>query len=131
MAYDMLWVDPAITAAISVYIFIHGGREIRKAVRLLIDSAPRGFDFDRMLREVVSVAGVADMHHVHLWHLDEFRVALEAHISVAEADLGSIEQIKHRVKKVLRDRFDVTHSTLEFEIEGHTEHDRSVIHSRE
>lgn len=131
IGYDMVWVDPAITAAISLYIFTHGWIEIRKAVRLLIDSAPRGFDFDRMLREVQALGGVVDMHHIHLWQLDEHRVALEAHVSVEESDLGAIEDIKRRVKRKLLDDFGVVHSTLEIEIAGSTEHDRSVIRTGE
>lgn len=131
MAYDLVWVDPAITAAIAIYIFVHGWIEIRRAVRLLIDSAPRGFEFDRMLREVHALRGVVDMHHIHLWHLDEQRVALEAHVSVDEKDLGAIEDIKRRVKRMLREEFGVVHSTLEIEIAGRTDHDRSVIHRGE
>lgn len=131
IGYEMYWVDPAITAAIAIYIFVHGWIEIRKAVRLLIDSSPRGFDFDRMLREVETMRGVVDMHHVHLWHLDEHRVALEAHVAVEERDLGSIEEIKRRVKHLLRDEFGIAHTTLEIEIAGRSEHDQSVIPSRE
>ena len=131
MGYGMVWIDPLITAAIAAYIFRYGWVEIRKAVRLLIDSAPRGFDFDRMLREVHALDGVVDMHHIHLWHLDEHRVALEAHVSVDESEIGTIEDIKHRVKRTLLEDFGVGHSTLEIEIAGRTEHDRSVIRTGE
>lgn len=127
MQYGIFWIDPAITAAIAIYLIVHGYVEIRKAVSILMESAPSGFDLERMVRDIRAVEGVANLHHVHVWQLDEERVALEAHIVVLEADLGTIEQIKNRIKKLLRENFSVSHATLEIEIAGGTAHGRGII----
>lgn len=55
--YGAYWIDPAITAAIALYLLVHGSVEIRRAVRILMESAPEGFDFDRMMKEVHAVEG--------------------------------------------------------------------------
>lgn len=120
LQYDVYWVDPAITMAIAVYIMVHGWVEIRKAIRILMESAPKDFDFQRMVAEVEGLEGVDDVHHVHLWRLDEQRVALEAHVAVYKQDLTAIEEIKSRVKTLLHDEFHVEHATLEIEIAGRT-----------
>ncbi len=127
LLYGEYWNDSALTAAIAVYLFVHGYVEIRKAVHILMESAPADVDLDQMVREVEAVEAVEDMHHVHIWRLDERRVALEAHIAVNERDLASIEEIKHRVKMLLRDKFNVEHSTLEIEIVGRTGHGPEAI----
>ena len=127
MRYGIHWIDPAITAAIALYIFAHAYKEIRKAIRILMESAPEDFDFNHMVREVEALEGVQDLHHVHLWRLDEERVALEAHVAVREGDLRAIEEIKWRVKGKLKDDFDIEHATLEIEVAGRMDHDRSVI----
>lgn len=64
---------------------------------------------------------------MHLWRLDEQRVALEAHVAVKERDLESIEEIKSRVKAILREDFQIEHSTLEVEIAGRPSDDRQAI----
>ena len=127
MFYDIHWVDPLLTAVIAVYIVVHGYIALRKTIRILMESAPKDFDFDGMVRAVENVAGVQDLHHVHLWRLDETRVALEAHVAVRKQDVREIERIKGAIKEKLHDDFHVDHSTLEIEIEGRTDHDRSVI----
>jgi cobalt-zinc-cadmium efflux system protein len=125
--YDVYWVDPAVTAAIAVYIIVHGYIEIRKTIRILVESAPEGFDFDRMVREVEALDGVSDLHHVHVWQLDEHRVAMEAHLTVGRRDLQEIEAVKRRVKEKLRRDFGVEHTTLEIETGDEPDHDRSII----
>lgn len=125
--YSIYWIDPAITVAIAAYIIVHGTIEIRKAVRILMESAPKGFDFDRMVSEVEAIESVQNMHHVHLWRIDEDRVALEAHVAVRERDLGAMEEIKQRIKDMLHKDFGIAHATLEIEIEGRTGHDLSPI----
>lgn len=125
--YGIYWVDPALTIAIAVYIFIHAFVEIRKAIRLLMDTAPKGFDFDRMVREIESIKSVQNLHHVHLWRIDEERVAMEAHVTISEQDLHEIETIKQRVKNKLGQEFGIEHATLEIEVAGRMDHDRSVI----
>lgn len=127
MTQQVYWVDPAITVAIAIYIMIHGAVEIRRVVHILMESAPRGFDMDRMVREVEALEGVHNMHHVHVWRLDEHRVALEAHVEVFERDLGTIEDVKRRVKQLMERDFGIDHATLEIEIAGNTGHDKSVI----
>ena len=127
MQYGVYWIDPAITIAIAIYIAVHGYIEIRNAIRILMESAPKGFDFDRMLEEVQALDGVEDMHHVHLWRLDERTVAIEAHVAVQERDLMEIEAIKSRIKELLHDDFDVEHATLEIEVAGSTGHRSEAI----
>ncbi|MCT9000309.1 cation diffusion facilitator family transporter [Chelativorans intermedius] len=121
------WIDPVITAAISVYIFIHGYREIKKAIAVLIDTAPKGFDYDGLLAELKRFTGVKDVHHLHVWQLQEHRLALGSHIAVSETDLGRVTDLKEQIKHRLRERFGIHHATLEFELADRIQHDQELI----
>ena len=59
--------------------------------------------------------GVKNVHHVHIWQLDEHHNALEAHVVSEAEQLGVIEAVKSEIKAMLSDKFNVGHSTLEFE----------------
>jgi len=125
--YDIAWVDPLITAAISVYIFIHAWHEIRKAIAVLMESAPDGFDYDRLEAEMRAMEGVEDVHHLHVWRPDEERVALEAHVAVTEHDLRAADALRQRIEDRLREGFGVDHATLQLEPAGAVRHDRALI----
>jgi cobalt-zinc-cadmium efflux system protein len=127
LLYDITWVDPLITAAIAIYIFVHAFHQIRSAVALLMESAPEGFDVDHMVREMTSMVAVEGVHHVHVWQLDEGRTAMEAHIAVSERDLVAVDRIRRGLKDMLRDRFGVAHATLEVEFAQGGRHDRSLV----
>jgi cobalt-zinc-cadmium efflux system protein len=127
LLFDVTWVDPMLTALIALYVFIHGYREIKQAIAVLMDSAPQGFDLQRVVAALAAVPGVEDVHHVHVWRPDEDRVALEAHVAVSARDLAEAERIKARLKAALRDRFGVDHATLELETPAGARHDRAVV----
>lgn len=109
------WVDPALTIVISLYLLYEGGKELRRATRVLMDAAPPGFDLDRLVAAMRGVQGVDDVHHLHVWRLDEHRSALEAHVVTASDSVHAIEDIKASIKRLLRDDFTIEHSTLELE----------------
>lgn len=113
--YQVYIVDPILTAIISVYILIQSYHMLKQTIDILMESAPSDLDLDELIHSIHRIDGVQDMHHVHLWRLDESRLALEAHISVCESDLDKMETIKQNVKTRLSDDFDIAHSTLEFE----------------
>ena len=68
-----------------------------------------------------------DVHHVHVWQPEEGKVALEAHVALAERDLGAATELKGRLKERLRDRFGVEHATIEVEQSGRVRHDRALL----
>lgn len=116
--YQWYWVDLVMTLAISGYILWQGAVMMRATIRPLMDSVPPDVDLDALVAAMEAIAPVLDVHHVHVWQLDEHHRALEAHVVVAEADLAQMESVKRRLKQMLRERFGIGHATLEFDV-GH------------
>lgn len=112
------WVDPAATLLIAGYILWHGLVEIRVCIRILMAGVPAGVDLDALSAAVTAVDGVVGTHHLHVWQLDEHDRYFEAHVVIERADADRMEDVKRRVKAMLRDRFGVAHTTLEFEFVG-------------
>ena len=77
--------------------------------------SPPDTDSNAVLDAVRGVQGVEDVHHVHLWQMQENEVALDCHVVLTEGGWGRIEAVKAEIKDTLKDGFGVTHSTLEFE----------------
>ena len=127
VSYGWTIVDPILTIVIACYILAQSYRMLRETISILMETAPKDFDLDEMIRRITAMNGVQNVHHVHLWRLDEKRVAMEAHVCVARRDLDEMERIKDAVKRSLRDDYGVSHATLEFEFEERRDHDRTVI----
>ncbi|MAM37328.1 MULTISPECIES: cation diffusion facilitator family transporter [Rhodobacterales] len=115
--YDMRWVDPAITIGIALYILYLAFTEIGGPIRTLMLGSPPDLDCESVIDAMRGAEGVADVHHVHLWQMQEHEVALDCHVVLTGKGWASIESTKQRIKDTLRDRFGIAHSSLEFEHE--------------
>lgn len=110
-----LWVDAAVTLLIAGYVLWHGIKEIGPTVRILMGGAPAGLDAHAAAEVIRSVDGIVDVHHIHLWSIDEHRASLEAHLVVATAAPAEVETIKQAVRQRLSDALGIGHTTLETE----------------
>ena len=112
----LTWVDPVLTIVISLYLLYEGGKQLRKAARILMDQTPPGLDLSALAGAMRTVAGVRDVRHVHVWQLDEHRNAVEACVAVAGTDIVALERVKAAIKRMLRAEFRIEHASLEFEL---------------
>ncbi len=116
--YDMRWVDPAITIGIALYILCLAVTEIGGPVRMLMLGSPPDIDGSAVIEAIRSVTGVVDVHHVHLWQMQEHEAALDCHVVVTADCWTRIEVVKSAVKNRLEDLFGIAHSSIEFEHEN-------------
>ena len=124
LVWDARWVDPTLSLLIAAYILYQGYKMIPSTVRLLMERAPEGFDYERLVAEMEAVEGVQDIHHVHVWQLSEEDTALEAHIVINQAKAQEMMEIKTALRQKLEQDFEINHATLELELpetaEGHS-----------
>ncbi len=113
LLYGWIWTDAAMTLMISAYVLWHGFLEIPKVIHLLMEGAPEDIDIQEVIAAMEQENGVSNIHHVHIWQLDEHRNALEAHV-VLQND-AHMDEVKLSLKQILKEKFQIQHSTLEFE----------------
>ena len=82
---------------------------------------------DAMVAALERMDHVDDVHHVHVWRLDEERTALEAHVAVTTERLEEADAVKHAIKRRLHDDFGIEHATLEMEFECCRGDEKAVI----
>lgn len=121
------WVDPVVTLMIAFYILWHVKAEVGGVIRVLMLGSPPDLDVPEVIATMRAVPGVKDLHHLHLWQMEEHRAALQAHVVIDESDNGQQHHIGARIKQDLRDRFGIGHTTLDFELNSETCGDSRLI----
>jgi cobalt-zinc-cadmium efflux system protein len=111
---DWFWMDPLLTLGIAGYILAMSFGMLRRTSAILMEGTPPGLDLQEVADAMTDIDGVEDVHHLHVWELDEHRRALEAHIRtrITQPEHALFRQ---RIKTLLQEQFDISHSTLEFE----------------
>jgi cobalt-zinc-cadmium efflux system protein len=116
--FGWTWVDPAVTILISVYIMWHVKEEIGETVRVLMLGAPPDLEPEQVAAAIEETDGVAEVHHVHLWAMQERQPALTAHLVIDANAWSDAEMVRDSVRHTLQVRFGVGHATLELEQAG-------------
>ena len=115
LLYHWYWVDTLLTFCIAVFVLWQSIIILPKTIHLLMEGTPENLSTEEIKASLEEAKDVEDVHHIHVWNLDEHRIALEAHVVVATNELQEVEIIKRKLKEILKERFQITHSTLEFE----------------
>lgn len=123
--YHWFFVDTILTLIIAGYILLQSFGMLKQTINILMEGSPTHLDPKEIAERVSKLDGVENMHHVHIWNLDEANCLFEAHVLIKKCDLESIEQIKKAIKGELEIRYHIHHSTLEFEFEDCTEEQSS------
>ena len=125
LLYEWYWVDTLLTFLIAGFVLWQGMIMLPKTIHLLMEGTPEDLSSAEIKSSMEEVGDVQDVHHIHIWNLDEHRIALEAHVVVTSNELQEVEGIKENLKRVLKDKFKITHSTLEFEHHADTNCDEN------
>jgi cobalt-zinc-cadmium efflux system protein len=126
--YNWYIIDTILTLLIGSYILWHCYHMLRETIEILMEAKPENINIDELKLEMAGVDKVCDVHHIHVWRLDEHSTLLESHIVIEKEDLDEMETIKSSIKKLLHDKFEIYHSTLEFEFEPCNDHKHEVAH---
>ena len=59
------------------------------------------------------------MHDIHIWTLGTDLFAISCHVRIPDMNLESSEKILQEIRKLLGERFHITHATIQFERAGH------------
>jgi len=113
--WDVYWIDPILTVLISIYILRESFEIIKETVNVIMMGSPDSVSMEELKGLVESIDGVNNLHHVHLWRLDEHDIFLEAHIDVQDMSVSETTTILNKLENELREHFGVTHTTIQFE----------------
>ncbi|GHB58984.1 cation transporter [Streptomyces xanthochromogenes] len=114
--------DPIASIVIGLLIVPRTYGLLRDALHVLMEAAPNDVDLAEVRRHLLEEPGVVDVHDLHGWTVTSGMPVLTAHVVVKETALeGGYGELLTRLQSCVGDHFDVAHSTIQLEPEGHTE----------
>ncbi|MDA3817866.1 MAG: cation diffusion facilitator family transporter [Prolixibacteraceae bacterium] len=112
--WGIYWIDPLITVFVGGYIVWHTWGVLKETVEILMQATPDNIDLGEIKNEIEKIDKVKNLHHVHIWKLDDTSIHFEGHVEMTEnMDLERATSVREEVEKVLKNRFDIQHITLQ------------------
>lgn len=127
--FGAYWIDPLITIAIALYLIFTSFSLIKETTAILMQFSPKGLHVKDIERSVLAFEEVENLHHVHLWRLNDKEIHLEAHVDFKEnLPLSEVTAVIARIAKELEEHFGISHVTLQAEFES-TDH-KELIYTK-
>jgi cobalt-zinc-cadmium efflux system protein len=113
--------DPIASLLVATLMAWTGIHLVRAAGRVFLEAAPKGLDPQALGDELASVAGVAQVHDLHVWVLGSDAAAMSAHVLVQpEFDCHEVAAL---LRARLADGHGIDHVTLQVDHEDQQLHD--------
>lgn len=113
LKYQWYFVDTLLTLLIASYVLYQAYSMLPSVINILMQGAPKDVQIEGVLKTMQETEGVVNVHHLHLWQLDEHFNALEAHVVLENVD--NLEKVKKELKSKLELTYSISHSCIEFE----------------
>ncbi len=112
--YEVYWLDSLLTAAIAVYLIFVGSELFKNSFKVLMLFTPSTIEIDDIVAIINKLSTVKNMHHVHIWQLNEDEVHLEAEIDFdKDITLSEFDKILVQIEDILFSEFGINHINIQ------------------
>ncbi|MGB5553322.1 MAG: cation diffusion facilitator family transporter [Flavobacteriaceae bacterium] len=112
--YQMYWVDPALTLAIALYLIYMGYDLLKDSTRVLMLFTPNTIQVQEIVKTIGKIEPIKNVHHVHIWQLNEDEVHLEAHIDFHEdIKLSEFDAVLEQIEEQVYHNYGINHINIQ------------------
>ena len=116
--FEWFWVDSVLTLIIALYLLVMGYDLLKNSFQVLMLFTPEDVDLQELREAISAFPEIKNVHHMHIWQLNEKENHLEAHIDFYEdITLSQFDEILNRVEDVLYHQFGINHVNIQPEYE--------------
>ena len=122
-------LDPLVAFLISGLVARSAYTIVRRSTHILLEGAPRELDMQQIVCSLKQVDGVVDVHDLHIWTISTGMDALSGHVVVRDQMLSQSSKVLEDINKLLAERYNIRHTTIQLENEQKIEFRRTATRS--
>ena len=111
-------VDPLLSIFIGLLILRGAYALLVESIDIFLEATPKDINMEELLDELRKIQGVKEVHHIHLWTITSGINAMSAHVLIDDRLISSSAHILKEIKSLLRNKYKIEHSTIQFECES-------------
>ncbi|QFZ54458.1 cation transporter [Oceanihabitans sp. IOP_32] len=116
--HQMYWVDSALTFAIALYLVWMGFDLLKDSTKVLMLFTPTSTPINKIVADITTFESIKNVHHVHIWQLNEDEIHFEAHIDFNEdISLSQFDSILHEIEDLLWKKYGINHVNIQPEFD--------------
>ncbi len=112
--YEIYWVDSVLTFAIGIYLIVVGYDLLKSATHVLMLFTPADITLEDIAKGICKLEEVDNVHHVHVWQLNDKEIHLEAHVDFnKDIKISEFDKILAKIEEVTYHDFGITHINIQ------------------
>jgi len=125
--YGVAWVDSVLSLLIAAYLIYSSWGLLIQSLRILMQFTPEEIDLLEVEAALLKIDEIENIHHVHVWRLNDRQIHFEGHVTLREDILVSAsDRVLERAREILDREFSIDHVTLQ--PEAHSECKDGLVH---
>ncbi|GHO90525.1 cadmium, cobalt and zinc/H(+)-K(+) antiporter [Reticulibacter mediterranei] len=118
--------DPLLSVAIAALIAWGAWRLLRETTDILLEATPKALNMHALVQDMRRIEGVQDVHDLHVWSITSDMYALSCHTLIDNQLTSESSVILRNIETLLKSRYKIAHSTIQFEHHAHQDEYCSV-----
>ena len=111
--FQWYWVDAFFSVLIALYLLYTSWVILKSSLKIIMQFTPDDLDVDEMANIISKIPGIKNIHHVHIWQIDEHELMLEAHIDMEkDVAISEFEKVLNEIKQVVG-RYNIHHVNIQ------------------
>ncbi len=112
--FALYWIDPTLTILIACYLVYMGFDLLKASTRVLMLFTPDTIEVEKIVASILKINSIKNVHHVHIWQLNEEEVHLEAHIDFdRDINLSEFDIILTQIEEEVYHGFGINHVNIQ------------------
>ncbi|WP_299519841.1 cation diffusion facilitator family transporter [Winogradskyella sp.] len=112
--YQIWWIDSVLTFVIAIYLVVMGWNLLKNSFKVLMLFTPESTSVKAIVEDIQSIEVVKNVHHVHIWQLNEDEIHLEAHIDFhKDITLSEFDAILNDIEALIFQKYDINHINIQ------------------
>ena len=112
--FQIFWIDSVLSIGIAAYLIYSSFGLLVQTLRVLMQFTPKNIDVKAIQKAIQQFPSIENIHHIHLWQLNDKDIHLEAHFDFKEdMSLSKVSEIIEQVSVMLRKEFQIKHTMIQ------------------
>lgn len=112
--YEIYWIDPLLTLLIALYLIYMGYDLLKESTKVLMLFTPKSIVVQEIVNSISEIKPIKNVHHVHIWQLNEEEIHLEAHIDFEkDIKLSEFDIILEQIEEQVYHEFGINHVNIQ------------------
>lgn len=112
--YQIYWIDSALTLAIAFYLIIMGWDLLKSSTKVLMLFTPEDLPINTIIKDIQRIEPIKNVHHVHIWQLNEEEIHLEAHVDFRkDITLSEFDSILNKIEALVYHEYNINHVNIQ------------------